>query len=51
MVTATPYDHDSLLRTVEDGLALGPINPPSGASVVFQDSAGHLNGAGSPLEH
>ena len=45
--TATPYDHFSLLRTIEDGLGLGPL-PGTG---VFQDQAGHLNEAGSPLEH
>jgi hypothetical protein len=45
--TATPYDHNSLLRTIEDGLGLGPLTTPN----VSQDSAGHLNGAGSPLEH
>ena len=49
--TATPYDHLSLLRTVEDGLGLGDVSPPSGSTVVFQDGAGHLNEAGSPLEH
>jgi len=33
-VSATPYDHHSLLRTVEDGFGIGE----------------HLNNAGSPLE-
>jgi hypothetical protein len=48
--TAVPYDHASLLRTVEDGLGLGPLSAGSN-QVIFQDSAGHLNNAGSPLEH
>jgi hypothetical protein len=50
-ITATPYDHNSLLRTVEDGLGLGPLSAPSSTTVISQDGAGHLNGAGSPLEH
>jgi hypothetical protein len=49
--TATPYDHASLLRTVEDGLGLGPLTPSSATTVISQDAAGHLNNAGSPLEH
>jgi hypothetical protein len=49
--TATPYDHNSLLRTIEDGLGLGPLTAPNTSTVISQDSAGHLNGAGSPLEH
>jgi hypothetical protein len=49
--TATPYDHNSLLRTIEDGLGLGPLTAPNANIVISQDSAGHLNGAGSPLEH
>ena len=49
--TAVPYDHASLLRTVEDGLGLGPLAASSQSQVIFQDSAGHLNNAGSPLEH
>ncbi|MHB8573584.1 MAG: alkaline phosphatase family protein [Candidatus Dormibacteria bacterium] len=49
--TSRSYGHDSLLRTVEDGLGLGSITPPSGSIAVFQDAAGHLNEAGSPLEH
>lgn len=49
--TATPYDHASLLRTVEDGLRLRPLKPSSSSQIIFQDAAGHLNNAGSPLEH
>jgi hypothetical protein len=49
--TAVPYDHASLLRTVEDGLGLGALSPASQTQAIFQDSAGHLNNAGSPLEH
>jgi hypothetical protein len=49
--TAIPYDHASMLRTVEDGLGLGPLTAGSQTQVIFQDSAGHLNNAGSPLEH
>jgi hypothetical protein len=49
--TAIPYDHASLLRTVEDGLGLGALSASSQTQTIFQDSAGHLNNAGSPLEH
>jgi hypothetical protein len=49
--TATPYDHNSLLRTIEDRLGLGPLTAPNANTVISQDGAGHLNGAGSPLEH
>jgi hypothetical protein len=49
--TATPYDHVSLVRTVEDGLGLPSLTPSSQTQVIAQDSAGHLNNAGSPLEH
>jgi hypothetical protein len=49
--TAVPYDHASLLRTVEDGLRLPPLTATSSTQVIAQDSAGHLNNAGSPLEH
>ena len=45
--TDTPYDHDSLVRTIEDGLGLPALTGPN----VVQDQSGHLNGAGSPLEH
>ena len=49
--TATPYDHNSLLRTIEDGLGLRSLNPSNASTVIFQDPAGHLNEAGSPLEN
>ncbi|MBV8430151.1 MAG: hypothetical protein JO244_03250 [Solirubrobacterales bacterium] len=45
--TTTPYDHVSMFRTVEDALGLGPLANP----LVAQDTAGHLNEGGSPLEH
>jgi hypothetical protein len=49
--TSTPYDHASLLRTIEDGLGLAPLSPANTTTVISQDAAGHLNQAGSPLEH
>jgi hypothetical protein len=36
---------------VEDGLGLGALSASSQTQTIFQDSAGHLNNAGSPLEH
>jgi hypothetical protein len=49
--TAVPYDHVSLVRTTEDGLGLPSLTASSPSQVFFQDSAGHLNNAASPLEH